>query len=577
MKKILVIAGLCLIAATGSGTAVEPAEMLQNEFILTTERIVVFKDGYCLFAKRLSAMTDEKGRIIIDEVPDEAVLGSFWAIPENGKLVSMTAEENVITGPVSGARMCMNYLEMLKSNIGRNCTVTTQDDKSFSGIIAEVLAREYFQPRYDEDPYLYYDGDDYSAENEIVYSSLLSGELFVLENRDAKQVISVSDIRRIEIEKAVYKREWHFNEKKKQKRLLLQFDKSGIRQDVLLFYFTPGFRWIPSYRIDIDDETGKAGIFLQAEIVNSLVDVENTQIELVVGTPNIKFRDIKSPMTLEKMVAAALEQANFEANRERTNMLSNAIFSQMLPEQSYERGEVRDDPGDGTWLPADSVQDFYFYSLDNVSLKKGAAMAVPLFTTEVSFKDVYVLDLKVVHNSNSYYAQTGKTARNEIWHYLELENNSKWPWTTGPAMIMQDYLPVGQDLLKYTAMGNKVRIPVSVATDIHASCEIEETGRKENAIKLDRDYYSRIDKEFAIKVRNYRNDKVDLEVRLEIGGKVEKAGNGGSIVIDSFYSEDWQNYYSMQLNNHSSVLWKTRLSAANTFDTKCSFFYYINN
>ena len=47
---------------------------------LTTEQVVVFKDGV--------AKTDENGFAHTYEVPDAAVLGSFWAIPEAGKIKS---------------------------------------------------------------------------------------------------------------------------------------------------------------------------------------------------------------------------------------------------------------------------------------------------------------------------------------------------------------------------------------------------------------------------------------------------------------------------------------------------------
>ncbi|HUE69757.1 MAG TPA: hypothetical protein VMP01_02615, partial [Pirellulaceae bacterium] len=62
-----------------------------NELDLKTERVIIFKDGYCLVIKRGTATTDADGVAFTDEVPDAAVLGSFWAVPDEGRLVSMTA------------------------------------------------------------------------------------------------------------------------------------------------------------------------------------------------------------------------------------------------------------------------------------------------------------------------------------------------------------------------------------------------------------------------------------------------------------------------------------------------------
>ena len=71
----------------GSRSAARPVRRLQ----LVTERVIVFKDGYSLVLKRGSAVTDDKGEVFTNEVPDAAVLGSFWATPVEGRLLSMVA------------------------------------------------------------------------------------------------------------------------------------------------------------------------------------------------------------------------------------------------------------------------------------------------------------------------------------------------------------------------------------------------------------------------------------------------------------------------------------------------------
>jgi len=77
---------------------------------LTTEQVVVFKDGYCLVVKDGVAKTDENGFAHTYEVPNAAVLGSFWAIPEAGEIKSMVAgwEEIKTEGwarvPIHGGR-----------------------------------------------------------------------------------------------------------------------------------------------------------------------------------------------------------------------------------------------------------------------------------------------------------------------------------------------------------------------------------------------------------------------------------------------------------------------------------------
>ena len=65
----------------GLGRALFAADPKPNELDLKTERVIVFKDGYCLVIKRGTATADKSGDVFTDEVPDAAVLGIFLGRP----------------------------------------------------------------------------------------------------------------------------------------------------------------------------------------------------------------------------------------------------------------------------------------------------------------------------------------------------------------------------------------------------------------------------------------------------------------------------------------------------------------
>src|SRR5687768_18365665 len=69
------------------GAATRPSDLLT----LATERVVIFKDNYGLVAKTGKAVADAEGRVYTTEVPDSAVLGTFWALGEGDKLLGMNA------------------------------------------------------------------------------------------------------------------------------------------------------------------------------------------------------------------------------------------------------------------------------------------------------------------------------------------------------------------------------------------------------------------------------------------------------------------------------------------------------
>ena len=92
------------------------ADAKASELDLKTERVIIFKDGYCLFIKKATFTTDKNGEAFTDDVPDAAVLGSFWAIPEEGRLVSMQAGWKTTEDTKDKETMCKETIEILLAN-----------------------------------------------------------------------------------------------------------------------------------------------------------------------------------------------------------------------------------------------------------------------------------------------------------------------------------------------------------------------------------------------------------------------------------------------------------------------------
>src|SRR5262245_10113498 len=134
MRAALVVAlAVSLIGANAS--AADPPGLLT----LTTQRAIVFKDGYCLVIKQGTATTDEKSEVYLDEVPDAAVLGSFWAAPTEGRLVNMVTGWKEVKEDVEKEVPCTQTIELLLANKGRQAKVELQDKTLFGGVIHEVL------------------------------------------------------------------------------------------------------------------------------------------------------------------------------------------------------------------------------------------------------------------------------------------------------------------------------------------------------------------------------------------------------------------------------------------------------
>ena len=140
MRTVLVFAmAMCLMPLADCTSAAD----LPGKLTLKTQRVIAFKDGYCLVVKRGEATTDEKGHVFLDEVPDAAVLGSFWAAPDEGRLVNMVAGWKDVKEAAEKELPCKETIELLLANKGKQAKVELHDKAVLSGVIHEVLVEPH--------------------------------------------------------------------------------------------------------------------------------------------------------------------------------------------------------------------------------------------------------------------------------------------------------------------------------------------------------------------------------------------------------------------------------------------------
>lgn len=539
--------------------------MEEGKLDLTTEKIIAFKDGYCLIVKKAVGITDSSGKLYMTELPEKAVLGSFWALPVDGSFKSMTAETVTAEEVYIKNELCMETIDILKQNEGKTCKVVMKNKEQFEGKITAVLAREYDK--------IHDSGED--DPDTVETKKALHGAFFVLNSKDRDIVLSIYEIDYLAIKSIKLEKESTIKKTTNEKRLTFQFDEKNTLKEIYIFYYTPGIHWIPTYRVSLDSKSGKADISLQAEIINNLENFENAKLDLVVGVPNFKFKNNLSALTLEQTLTNVLRNSDPHLSSQ-VNMLSNAIMTQRVAEDnSYIN--IGDNSLSATvpgGLNATANHDLFVYHLEDISLNKGARAAIPIFDIIVPYKDIYTLNINKQHD---FYAgedtSVVKTADHKIWHVIELENNSSYPWTTGTALIMDGFQPLAQDLMTYTSIKNKVRIPVTIATDVQVTYSESETNREEKAKRFYNYYYCKVDKTGSFEVLNYKDKKIDLEITINIGGRATYASKG-SIILDSFHPDDWQYFRgNMQLNNHSTVKWKLEVKDKVKKDFK--YYYYF--
>jgi hypothetical protein len=596
--------------APAGGTEKNPSELE-----LKTQRVIVFKDGYALVIKRGTATTDKTGELFTDDVPDAAVLGSFWAVPEEGRLVSMLAGWKSTKDTDEKQMPCTQPIEILLANKGKRAKIELHDKTLFTGVIQDVLVDKTEAPV----PPAQMESLDLpiAAWSAIAPSPLsatsaylprprhvatgiaasehtltaISGSNFILRTDEGDVLLPVSEVRSIVVKDMKTTIAKTLTTSKKTKRLSLKFEKAEKKQTVSIMYFRPGFRWIPTYRVSLNEDKEKktAAISLQAELLNEAEDLENVPVDIVVGVPNFRFRGTPSPMVLEATLRNALAEAAPDLMGNQSNALSNAMYSQRAGDFRRDQAQANAAAqADVVNLPheltAGGAQDLFVYNLPKITIDKGDRVAVPIFTTDVPYRDVYTWDVHITKQDNAA-APSGAgpnspltLSKNEVWHQILLTNTTNLPWTTGAAMIMQGNQPLAQELLTYTPPNDEVRVPVTVSVDTRGSLTEKETGRELKSLQWEGYNYARIDKEIKLDLCNNKPLAIEAEITLRVGGKADKTAPEGEVTLGAYDPADWVQYQGHPaVNNSSTVVWKVKLKPGEKFDPSAQYHYFTRH
>lgn len=483
-----------LVLSLGAApTAAEEKEGCPGTLTLTTKRVVVFKNGYGLFVKQAVGIADEAGRVFTNEVPDAAVLGTFWAVSDDDAIVAMRAEWVEHEREEVKEVGCASVAELLQANVGVTVTLSLslENRPRITGKILVVQPKGVPQ-------------------------------LVLLEVGTDQVVLPISAIRSVEAKLLSTTRPHRSTITERTKRLSFDVGREAAGRPVTLhlMYFRPGIRWIPAYRLG-GSWDGEATMALQAEVLNEAEDLDDVPLHLVVGVPNFRFRDVASPLTLESTLRGALgSRADQQlASRLRTqNIFSNAFAAE---------GEQAGGSDDGSSLrlapelAAEGVEDLFVYDAPPIHLPRGARATVPLWTSGVPVEHIYTVDVRIERDEQR--TAPGHLARNDVWHQIELTNRSTTPWTTGAALLLRNKNPVAQEMLGYTAPGATTLLPITVATDLRTEAVEVEASREPNAYHWGNAVWSLITVDGEIDVRSFRREASRLRVRVAVTGKADVA------------------------------------------------------
>lgn len=561
--------------------AVEEEEAARQRILkgLPVRRVTIFKDGHALVVHEGKAKADANGKVRLTNLP-EPLQGTFWpfGVDKQSPLQAAVAEE------VKGRRLekAKSIRDVLRGNVGKEVRAVLlplgQSDgpQTLTGILREVP----------------------DSESNLVYVEVKGGEG---EGAGAAttQVVDVNRISRlsfVEAPSATWSRE------EKRAELSLQFGQARDTEVGLgVAYVQQGLRWEPSYRISVGDD-GKARFELQATIVNELTDLEDVHAELVIGVPAFAMKGRIDPIALQKTVVDVEALAGMGGGRyagTRRDFLSNAMMSQSVAYSADESGATASGSGPGSSAPGvtggEKAEDLYVFSLEHLTLKRGARAVLPVAKFEIPVEQVFKLTIpisppsEVERQLNPEQREAAlEESKPRVMSVFRFTNTSEYPITTAPALIFKGERLLAQGLARYVSRNGKGDVEVTQAVDVKSKRSDEESGREPNALRWGGNSYARVDMQGVITVRNLRDTPVKIEVRREIAGNAQTADNNG--VVRKRMSEldddeaktirpQWWGWYGWPwwwggINGFGVYTWNLELQKGEEKELKYTWTYY---
>jgi hypothetical protein len=544
---------------------------------MPVKEVTVFKDGHAFVVHQGAMPTDSHGSVLMDYLPTP-VLGTFWpfSADKSARLTAVSASRQ----KVMVQRTALTIRELIESNPGADAVITEVNGVKYSARIIGVPTRsseeiQAVSPPGSGDPLPEKGGVLLLKTTEGVKATPIDRIQDITFAGDPKSKIANEEFRNL----LTLKLDWSDHEPARS-------------ADVGIMYLQKGIRWIPGYKITIEGQD-KANVKLEATLVNDMVDLEDVTANLVIGVPNFDFGDFTDPIAIQSL-AAEVGRARPPAN---PNFLANSIATQV---STNTEGTAEASPTVGSALEtpeSTTNEDLFVFTVKHITMKKGDRAVLPIVEFTLPCKDVFVLDIpfapppevRVNMSSEQQVEMARRLALPAVMHKIRLTNNSSYPLTTAPALIVKDGRVLAQSSMSYSAPGASVDLDVTKAVDIQVKKAEVEASRIANAVRIDDSNYTKINLDGSLKLTDFKNKQVEIEVVRHILGAADSASNDGQIdrlnlLEDGKYMASgsvpyWWGYYNWpnwwrQLNGIGRITWKLNLNPGQQVELSYKWHYF---
>lgn len=283
---------------------------------------------------------------------------------------------------------------------------------------------------------------------------------------------------------------------------------------ITLSYLTKGLAWTPAYRVDLSDPA-KLSIRQTAVIRNELMDLQDTEVQLISGFPNMAFAHVNSPLSPDGSLAGFFQQLAQQPGS------ANGVQSQMI---SYNSAAPNQIPAPDTAEKGNAGDDMHFESIGPRVLAAGDSLALEIAAGTAGYQRVVEWVIEDDRDEDGrYYSRNRERKPDDLdpWDAVKFANPLKFPMTTAPATLVENGKFRGQSMGKWVNPGQQVCLRITKALSVSTQyAEVEEEKQREENVRFSGSTYYRTKVTGTITLRNTRGKTAILNVRKQFSGEM---------------------------------------------------------
>lgn len=495
-----------LVCGTLSSVMVTATESVPMQ----VTKAAVFKNGYSqvsLSGKINSG--DTQLEVTGMPVP---ILGSFWWKAPQGSSVREVRSETVTRNVL---KQNCSTLDFLLANAGQQAEIVLTNGAKIEGIIHApantALSGSFLQYNHNAESQDEQEYDNMNAATEALLQQRNRAEIAAVQLRTAGGFVTLREqnILYAEVKNTTPQLP---TVSQKVNTLVFELDAPAPGKELQVSGLCRGLSWLPSYRMDLRSD-GKALFQCKAVVMNELADLNNVQLELVMGYPALGKYLLPSPVAHYHSLFGFLKElssVDSQNSRREVSLINNC---------SWYQPEEKSDASDLT-----QAEDLFFYSIPDFTCASGQTVTREIFSGEVSYSHVYTWniptqsDIQRWQESRRSHYGSQVPPPNEVWHCVKVRNSLKTPWTGGVLDCYAEDRLVGRTEITFTADGGSTLVRLNKT--MQAPVQFSETILNENG-----DVSTM---EGKLSLANYSDKEMLVIITKEVDGTPLSASDGAT-------------------------------------------------